>query len=120
MERQKQNTMKKILILCLLSMALLLPSTTITAKEFSKNNTKTTSLKRIVDVTIIDEVLSVTSDASTGTLVWVKVYNTQKQLVLAQLLSGYSDGVDVSFLHSGMYSVTVHTSLTNYSENIYL
>ncbi len=112
--------MKKIITVCLLSMALLLPSTTITAKEFSNSKTKTVSAKRIVDIWVETGSMFVTSDPSTGTLIWVKVFNAQKQLVTAQQLSGYSDVVDVSGVKTGVYTVTVHTSLTNYSETVYI
>ena len=110
--------MKRILIVCLLGMGLLLPSTTITAKEFSKRE----SAKRFVDVWLEGATLQATSDAQSGTLVRMKIFNTAKQLVLNETLSGYEDAVDVSGLPNGFYSVQVFTTNSPYpySENIYI
>lgn len=108
--------MKRILIVCLLGMGLLLPSTTVTAKEFSHKE----SAKRIIDVMLEGHVLLATSDATTGTLVSCYIWNGSKSLVLQQSLSGYSDDVDVSGLSSGWYTVQIFTTLTGYSENVYI
>lgn len=100
--------MKRILIVCLLGMGLLLPATELTAKEFLS--------KRIVDVTIEDDWIGITSDAGTGTLVEVEIYNNRNQKVFGESLSGYSDGADISSLSNGTYVATVTTSLTTYNE----
>lgn len=109
--------MKQILIVCLLGIGLLLPSTTITAKEFPS---KEISKKRIVDIWMEGDAAHITSDASTGTLVTCKIWDPGKHLVLQESISGYADDVDVSGLSSGYYSIQVFTTLTVYSENVYI
>ena len=104
--------MKRILIVCLLGMALLLPFTTITANNFLSN--------RIIDVTLEGDWVEITSDAGTGTLTNVIIYNSQEQKVLAEALGGYADGVDVGGLPGGSYKVRVYTTLTSYTEWINL
>lgn len=104
--------MKRILIVCLLGMGLLLPSTTITANNFFIN--------RIIDVLLEGDWVEITSDAGTGTLTNVIIYNSQEQKVLAEALSGYTDGVDVGGLPGGSYKVRVYTTLTSYTEWINL
>ena len=106
--------MKRILIVCLLGMGLLLPSTTITAKEFF--------VKRIVNCYLEGNVLIATSSGSSGTLTDMKIFDTGKHKVLEQALSGTEDAVDVSGLAAGYYSVQVFTtgSPFPYSENIYI
>lgn len=102
--------------MCLLGMGLLLPSTNITAKEFFI----TKSVKRTIDVWLEDQVGIATSDATTGTLVSMKVFDSQKHKVLETALSGYYDDVDLGYLPAGNYSIQIVTSLTTYSENVYL
>ncbi len=111
---KKQNNMKRILIVCLLGIGLLLPSANTTAKEFF--------VKRIVDVTIEGYWLLASSDESTGNIIRVKVYKQSNQeLVIDQKCSsGYTCMVDMSGQHSGYYIVQVITTLTSYSEIIYL
>lgn len=104
--------MKRILIVCLLGMGLLLPATTITAKEFI--------IKRTVDVYVEGDVVGITSDVNSGSLTQVKIYNSNKVKVIDESCSGYEHEVDISSLPSGLYSVVVYTTLTSYSENIYL
>lgn len=121
--------MKRILIVCLIGMGLLLPTTNLTAKNFLANLSNNSSgihtplaercSRRAVNVLIDNEVLSVTSDASTGTLIWIKIYNDSKALVQSNWISGYSDAVSVSGLESGAYSCTIHTTVGNYSANFY-
>lgn len=108
--------MKRILIVCLLGMGLLLPATKSTAKEFSRKEIS----KRIVDVMIEGDVIELTSDAGSGTLVNCKIWDMGKHLVLQQYVSGYADAVDVSDLTAGWYSVQVFTTGTTYSENVYV
>lgn len=93
-------------------MGLLLPLTNITAKE--------TIVKRTVDVIVEEDNVEITSDANSGTLSVVKVYNSNKVKVIEESCSGYYHVINVSSLPSGLYSVVVFTSLTTYSENIYL
>ena len=108
--------MKRIVIVCLLGMGLLLPATNNAAKGFSKKEIS----KRIVDCYLEGDALSITSDEGTGTLVTVKIWDTGKHLKLQESISGYADAVDVSGLTAGNYSVQVFTSLTVYSENMYI
>lgn len=112
LQHQNPKIMKRILIVCLLGIGLLLPLTNITAKE--------SIAKRVVDVVLEDEVISITSEANTGTLTTVKIYNSSKVKVIEEACSGYYHGTDVSALPSGLYSVVVFTTLTTYSENVYL
>ena len=100
-------------------MGLLLPCNKITAKEFSKK-LGSAETKRIVDVMLEGHILLATSDAGTGTLSTVKIWDTGKHLVLQQSVSGYEDEVDLSSLPDGYYSAQVFTTLTGYSENFYL
>lgn len=100
--------MKRILIVCLLGMGLLLPSTTITAKEFSA--------KRIVDIFMEDDWLQATSDGYTGSIVKVEVFNSSEQKVLGESCRGFSCEVYIGGLPSGSYTAWVTTSLTTYSE----
>lgn len=109
--------MKRILIVCLLGMGLLLPCNKTTAKGFFK---KEVFSKRIVDCYLDGDILAITSDPGTGTLVTCKIWSPTKQLVLLESISGYEDAVDVSSLHSGWYSVQVFTTSTIESENIYI
>lgn len=104
--------MKRILIVCLLGMGLLLPSTNITAKEFI--------VKRVIDLFLESDVLTITSDAGTGTLVHVNIYDNHEHKVLGQDLSGYSDYVDLSSLPNGNYSAHVTSTLSNYTEGFTL
>jgi hypothetical protein len=104
--------MKRILIVCLLGMGLLLPSTTITAKEFIK--------QRTVDLWLESDILTITSDAGTGTLVQVNIYDSHEHKVLGQALSGYTSYVDVSSLPNGTYSAHVGATLSNYNEGFTL
>lgn len=104
--------MKRILIVCLLGMGLLLPITNITAKEVI--------VKRTLDVFLEEDNIAITSDANSGSLTLVKVYNSNKVKVIEESCSGYYHAVDASSLPSGLYSVVVYTTLTTYSENIYL
>ncbi len=106
--------MKRILIVCLLGMGLLLPYNKITAKEFSEKEIS----KRIVDIMLEGNVLIASSDASTGTINEVKIYNSSKQKVVDQTCyGGYVCDVDVSGLPSGFYTAQVFTTMTVYSEN---
>ncbi len=104
--------MKRILIVCLLGMGLLLPITNITAKEVI--------IKRTLDISVEEDWVVITSDANSGTLTTVKIYNSNKVKVLEESCSGYYHAVDVSGFSSGMYSVVAYTTLTTYSENVYL
>ena len=93
-------------------MGLLLPITNITAKEVI--------VKRTLDVFLEEDNIAITSDANSGSLTLVKVYNSNKVKVIEESCSGYYHAVDASSLPSGLYSVVVYTTLTTYSENIYL
>lgn len=104
--------MKRILIVCLLGMGLLLPVTNITAKEVI--------VKRTIDVYSEEDIIAITSDVNSGSLTLVKVYNSSKVKVIEETCSGYYHEINASSLPSGMYSVVVYTTLTTYSENIYL
>lgn len=104
--------MKRILIVCLLGMGLLLPATTITAKEIIS--------KRIFDVWMEGDVLIATSDATTGALVNLKVWNSSKQMVLQQGISGYYSEVDLSSLPTGYYTAVVTSASSGYSENVHV
>ena len=116
--------MKRILIVCLLGMGLLLPTTTITAKHFSTSSSAARHAiglraaernhQRIVSVTVEGDILFISSDATTGTLIWAKIYDEGKTLKQQGYVTGYSDVMDVSSLTSGNYSVTVHTTTGNY------
>lgn len=101
--------MKQILIVCLLGMGLLLPQNKVTAKEFYT--------KRIVDVWIEGAVLTANSDAYTGGITEVQIYNSSDQKVLAQSCGGgYSCQVSLSGLPGGTYRAKVTTTLTTYNE----
>lgn len=104
--------MKRILIVCLLGMGLLLPISNITAKELI--------VKRTIDVYVEEDNIAITSDANSGSLTLVKVFNSNKVKVIEESCSGYYHSVDASSLPSGLYSVVVYTTLTTYSENVYL
>ena len=91
---------------------MLLPITNITAKEVI--------VKRTLDVFLEEDNIAITSDANSGSLTLVKVYNSNKVKVIEESCSGYYHAVDASSLPSGLYSVVVYTTLTTYSENIYL
>jgi hypothetical protein len=92
----------------------LLPSAAVNGK------TKVASFvhKRIVDVTLQGYALQASSDAETGTLTKIEVYNKDTQeLVLTHNCSGYSCSVDISGLAAGTYIAKVYTTLTTYSES---
>ncbi len=108
--------MKRILIVCLLGMGLLLPATKTTAKE----NTINKQLKRAIEVWSETGICIAASDVNTGTLCTMKIINSSKVKVLEESISGYYDEVDVSGLSSGYYTVQIITSLTTYSQNMYL
>jgi hypothetical protein len=93
-------------------MGLLLPISNITAKELI--------IKRTVDVYSEEDIIAITSDANSGSLTTVKVYNSSKVKVIEESCSGYYHEIDASSLPNGLYSVVVFTTLTTYSENIYL
>ena len=93
-------------------MGLLLPISNITAKELI--------VKRTIDVYVEEDNIAITSDANSGSLTLVKVFNSNKVKVTEESCSGYYHSVDASSLPGGLYSVVVYTTLTTYSENIYL
>jgi hypothetical protein len=97
-------------------MGLLLPSTNITAKEFFI----TKSVKRTVDVWYESDAAIASSDVNTGTLTQMKIFDSGKHKVLETSLSGYYDDADVSALSPGFYSIQVFTTLTIYSETVYI
>jgi hypothetical protein len=98
-------------------MGLLLSSTATTKTELA--NTKTL-LHRIVDCHLEGYILIANSDANSGTLTTVKIWDPQKHLVLQEAVSGYEDEVDLSGLSSGNYSAQIFTTQTVYSENFTL
>lgn len=102
--------MRTIVMVCLLGAGLLLP----TAKVKSSVNTV---ICRIVDVNVQQDILLASSDAQTGGITKVKVYDADEVLVLTQQCGGgYSCEVDISGLHSGNYTAQVITTLTTYTE----
>ena len=106
---KKQTNMKRMLIVCLLGMGLLLPSTNSTANGFSK---------RIVDVYIEGMALRCTSDVNTGGITLVEIFNSSNVKVRQQTydIPGYSVSVNISILGSGSYTAKVTTTLTTYTE----
>ena len=114
--------MKKILIVCLLGLGVLLPSTTITAKGILTNKATAAANvhQRIVDVTIETGVLFASSDVVTGALKSVKLVNSANKTVLKETCSGYSYATDVSYLPSGFYTSTVVTGAIVHNEVVYI
>lgn len=101
--------MKRILFVCLLGMASLLPSNKITAA------TPSAAASCIIDCYIEGAVLLATSDESTGTLISITIFNASNQEVRHQNCSGYSCSVSLVNLRSGHY--TAHVVATNGSYN---
>jgi hypothetical protein len=100
--------MKRILIVCLLGMGLLLPSANITAKEFFT--------KRIIDVWTDADALEVSSDANTGGILLVKIFEGPDLVMHQSFSGGYYYKMDVSSLGAGTYTARVFTNLTVYNE----
>ncbi len=101
--------MKRILFVCLLGMASLLPSNKITAA------TPSAAASRIIDCYVEGAILLATSDESTGTLISITIFNASNQEVRYQNCSGYSCSVSLVNLRSGHY--TAHVVATNGSYN---
>jgi len=97
-------------MVCLIGMGLLLP----TAKVKSSTD-HLFSNKRIVDVYKEGMTLLASSDASTGTLEKVEVFQGT-ELKKTRSCSGYSCSVSLSGLSAGNYVARVTTSLTTYEE----
>ncbi len=102
--------MKNFLLVCLMGLGMLLPSTTITAKESAK--------KRIVNVGIEGYVLLSSSQTEDGPITLVEV----KKLPDGKLMStqsgdgSYSAQTDISWLPAGAYVVKVVTTNTSYTK----
>ena len=103
--------MKKIVLACLIGMALL------GAQPTANGNAKFASFsnKRIVDVYLEGMTLLASSDANTGTIVKVEVFQGT-ELKKTRSCSGYSCSVSLSGLSAGNYVARVTTSLTTYEE----
>jgi len=102
--------MKRFLITCLCACAALIstPIFSTPAAKFSK---------RIIDVTVITDVLLASSDSETGKITKVVIYNSSNQQVILQWCdNGYTCSVDVGDLPSGVYDALVVTELTSYTE----
>lgn len=101
--------MKRILFVCLLGMASLLPSNKISAA------TPAAAIHRTIDCYLEGMVLLATSDESSGTLVSITIFNASNQEVRYTTCSGYSCSVSLANLRAGHY--TAHVVATNGSYN---
>lgn len=101
--------MKKILLATLLSLGMLLPATSITAKEIAKHRT--------INIGIEGYVLLSTSQTEDGPITLVEVRKlTDGKLMSSQTGDGsYAAQTDISWMPAGTYVVkvvTTHTSFT--------
>ncbi len=101
--------MKKFLLVCLLGLGMLLPSTTITAKESVK--------QRIINVNIEGWVLFGTSQTEDGPISVMEVRKMPDgKLMASKPGDGYSCTLDISDLPSGTYVVTVVAAYRTYTK----
>lgn len=100
--------MKRILITCLLGIAMLLGNTA-TAE-------KAKTVKRAVDCYKEGYVLVATSEPADGTITKVEIFDFYDVLQLTESCSGYVCYVDLNSLHSGRYTAKVTTANTVYYE----
>ena len=99
--------MKKLLFVCLLGLGMLLPSTTVTAKESVKH--------RIVDIGLEGYVLTANSEKEDGTIDLIEVRKLPDgKLMASEGCNDYTCSVDISGLPSGSYVVKVFATYTTY------
>ena len=92
--------MKKFLLVCLLGAGLLLPSTTITAKETLKH--------RIINVGIEGWVLTANSQKEDGPITLLEIRKVPDgKLMHSQTCNDYTTFVNISGLPAGSYVVNV-------------
>lgn len=110
--------MKQIFTICLLGMGILLPNNPATAKEIlkGKHSLHSREHKKIIDIWIEGDALLAESDAGSGSITVVKIFNSKNVKVMEQAGYGFSCAVDVSPLQNGVYSAKVFTASTQYTE----
>ncbi|MCW5908890.1 MAG: hypothetical protein KIS94_13585 [Chitinophagales bacterium] len=99
--------MNRILLVCLLGIALLWNN--------SATAEKATTVTRIVDCQIEGHILIASSQQEDGVIIKVQIFNSSNELQFEESCSGYVCYVDLSGLHSGVYTAKVITTNTVYT-----
>ena len=100
--------MKRIILTCLVGVSLLLPSITVKSNSVSaKSKVISFNKSKIITCDLEGYILAANSDAKSGQIVYVEIYDAENNLVMVHQCIGYRVQVDLSGLPSGSYEAEV-------------
>lgn len=106
--------MKKAIFSCLLGMGFWLHG------YVAMGEAKTAMRTIDVVVNVEEEDLTAWSDAGSGSITLMEIFNASNVRVLSQVCGGYTCSMELAALPAGSYTVVVYTSRTSYAEGFVL